>query len=75
MIMEFTRLRQHERKQNCYVKSDVLIQNLDKNTGIFEMIVGVLTTCHHILQMQPYVITFYGVTSRIRLLFPQVSRN
>ena len=37
-----------------------------------------LTTCHHVLQMQPYVISFYGVTSRITfifLLFPQVSRN
>ena len=42
------------------------------------MIVGVLTTCHLILQMQPHVISFYGVTSRIRfmfLLFPQVSQN
>ena len=31
-----------------------------------------------VLQMQPHVISFYGVTSRIRfmfLLFPQVSRN
>ena len=47
-------------------------------TGLFEMVVGVLTTCHLVLQMQPYVIYFYGVTSRIRfmfLLFPQVSRN
>jgi len=47
-------------------------------TGLFEMIVGVLTTCHLVLQMQPLVISFYGVTSRIRfmfLLFPQVSRN
>jgi len=35
-------------------------------------------TIHLILQMQPHVISFYGVTSRIRfmfLLFPQVSRN
>ena len=42
------------------------------------MIVGGLTTCHPVLQMQPHVISFYGVTSRIRfmfLLFPQVSRN
>ena len=42
------------------------------------MIVGVLTTSHLVLQMQPHVISFYGVTSRIRfmfLLFPQVSRN
>ena len=34
--------------------------------------------CHLVLQMQPHVISFYGVTSRIRfmfLLFPQVSRN
>ena len=48
------------------------------NAGLFEMIVGVLTTCHLVLQMQPHVISFYGVTSRIRfmfLLFPQVSRN
>jgi len=47
-------------------------------TGLFEMIVGVLTTCHLVLQMQPHVISFYGVTSRIRfmfLLFPQVSWN
>ena len=35
-------------------------------------------TIHLILQMQPHVLCFYGVTSRIRflfLLFPQVSRN
>jgi len=35
-------------------------------------------TIHFVLQMQPHVISFYGVTSRIRfmfLLFPQVSRN
>jgi len=34
--------------------------------------------CHLVLQMQPHVISFYGVRSRIRfmfLLFPQVSRN
>jgi len=39
------------------------------------MIVGVLTTCHLVLQMHLHVISFYGVTSRIRfvfLLFPQV---
>jgi len=51
---------------------------LEDNTGLFRMIVGVLTTCHLVLQMQPDVIFFYGVTSRIRfmfLLFPQVSRN
>jgi len=47
-------------------------------TGFFEMIVGILTTCHLLLQMQPHVISLYGFTSRIRfmfLLFPQVSRN
>jgi len=38
-------------------------------TGLFEMIVGVLTTCHLVLQMQPHVISFYGVTSRIRFMF------
>ena len=35
-------------------------------------------TIHLVLRMQPHVIYFYGVTSRIRfmfLLFPQVSRN
>ena len=34
--------------------------------------------CHLVPQMQPHVISFYGVTSRIRfmfLLFPRVSRN
>jgi len=48
------------------------------DTGLFEMIDGVLTTCHLVPQMQPLVISFYGVTSRIRfmfLLFPQVSQN
>ena len=42
------------------------------------MIVGVLITCHLVLQMQAHVISFYGVTSRIRFMFlhfPQVSRN
>jgi len=37
-----------------------------------------LTTFHLVLQMQPHMIYFYGVTSRIRfmfLLFPQISRN
>jgi len=33
------------------------------------MIVGVLTTCHLVLQMQPHVISFYGVTSKIRFIF------
>jgi len=47
-------------------------------TGWFEMFVGVSTNCHLVLQMQPHVISLYGVTSRIRfmfLLFPQVFRN
>ena len=42
------------------------------------MIVGVFNNCHHVLLLQPHVISFYGVASRIRfmfLLFPQVSRN
>ena len=38
-------------------------------TGLFEMIVGVLTICHLVLQMQSHVISFYGVTSRIRFMF------
>ena len=52
--------------------------NCSVHTRLFEMIVGVLTTCHLFFQMQPHLISFYGVTSRIRfmfLLFPQVSRN
>ena len=52
--------------------------SLHTYTGLFEMIVGVLTTCHLVLQMQPHVISFCGITSTIRfmfLLFPQVSRN
>ena len=35
-------------------------------------------TIHIVLQMQPHVISFYEITSRIRFmffLFPQVSRN
>jgi len=47
-------------------------------TGLFEMIVGVLTTCHLVLQMRPHVISLYAVTSRIRFMFLlllQVSRN
>jgi hypothetical protein len=31
------------------------------NTGLFEMTVGVLTTFHLVLQMQPHVIYFYQV--------------
>jgi len=34
------------------------------------MIVGVLTTCHLVLQMQSHVISFYGVTSRIKYVPP-----
>jgi len=45
------------------------------------MIVGVIrcySPGHLVLQMQPHVISFYGVRSRIRFmffLFPQVSGN
>ena len=52
--------------------------NIHVNTGWFEMIVGVSTTCHLVLQMQPYVNSFCGVTSSTKfmfLLFPPVSRN
>ena len=51
-------------------------------TGLFKMIVGVLTTCHTQYTSDRgiciFFISFYGVMSRIRfifLLFPQVSRN
>ena len=50
----------------------------DRSTGLFEMIVGVLTTCHLFLHMQSHVISLYEVTSRIIFMFllsPQVSRN
>jgi hypothetical protein len=36
------------------------------HTGLFKMIVEVI---HNTLQMQPHVISFYGVTSRIRFMF------
>jgi len=61
----------------CYIYIYIYIM-CNKSTGLFEMFVYVLTTCHLVLQMQPHVISFYGVTSRIRfmfLLFSQVSRN
>ena len=60
------------------VNDGLHIRRWSHNTVLFEMIVGVLTTCHLVLQTQPHVISFCGVTSRIRfmfLLFPQVSRN
>jgi len=45
-------------------------------TELFEMIVGVLTTRHLVLQMQPRVISFCGSRFRFMFLFfPQVSRN
>ena len=37
--------------------------------GLFEMIVVVSTPGHLVLQKQPHVISFYGVTSRIRFMF------
>ena len=65
-----------------YFKCDccrhIILKKAQQNTGLFEMIVRVVTTCHLVLQMQPHVISFCGVTSRIRFmffLFPQVSRN
>ena len=56
------------------------LKNMKINTGLLKMIVGVFNNSpgHLVLQMQPHVISFYGVTSRIRimfLLFPQVSRT
>ena len=72
------------RKAGCFVFSPTVQRSGYLCTGLFEMIVGVLTTCHTqytghlVLQIQPHVISFYGVTSRTRfmfLFFPQVSRN
>jgi len=45
---------------------------MNQYTGLLKTIVGVI---HSTLQMQPHVISFYGVTSRIRfmfLLFPEL---
>ena len=61
-------------------KNDVYLQtnsifHTHTCTGLFKMIFGVI---HNTLQMQPHVIYFCEVMSRIRfmfLLFPQVSRN
>ena len=75
---EITKWREHN-----FVTAEMKISMTDRrwNTGLFEMVVRVIrwySPDHLILQMQPHVISFYGVTSRIRfmfLLFPQVSRN
>jgi len=51
------------------------LPKLRRYTWLFEMIVGVI---HNTFQMQPHVISFYGVTARIKFrffLFRQVSRN
>jgi hypothetical protein len=40
-----------------------------KYEGLLGMIVGVLRTPHLVLHMYPNVISFYGVTSRIRFMF------
>jgi len=42
---------------------------LIQNTGLFEITDGVLTNCYLVLQMQPCVISFYGVTSMIRFTY------
>ena len=39
-------------------------------TGLFEMIVGFLTTCHLVLQIQPNVISFYGVNVKDQVYVP-----
>jgi len=69
--VEVSWLESYQKRFCCYWM-------LFEYTGLFKIIVGVLTTCHLVLQMQHHVISFYEVTSRIRfmfLLFPQVSRN
>jgi len=48
------------------------------STNINTMMIRCYSPGHLVLQMQPHVISFYGVTSRTRfmlLLFPQVSLN
>ena len=47
-----------------------------RNTGLFEMIVGVLTTCHMQHTWDRSICIFlFNRTSFMFLLFPQVSRN
>ena len=48
------------------------------NGGVGRMMIRCYSPDHLVLQVQPHVISFYGVTSRSRfmfLLFPHVSRN
>jgi len=54
-----------------YVLNPSVIQDIKNDCRGFNNLSG-----HLVLQMQPHVFSFYGVTSRIRfifLLFPQVS--
>ena len=58
-----------------FTSSPYVLLTSPLRTGLFKMTIGVI---HNTLQMQPHVPSFYGVTSRIRLMFlllPQVSRN
>jgi len=59
-----------------FLAEDFPLRSTQNYTGLLKMTLGVTNNTFH---MQPHVISFYGVTSRIRfimfLLFPQVSRN
>jgi len=78
-VMQFCKLVNYwDKHTEMRGQQDVKKHIITLNTGLFEMIVGVLTAGHLVLQMQPHVISLYVVTSRIRfmfLLFPQESRN
>ena len=55
-----------------------MVTTLHLCMGLFEMIVGGFNNLSYTIRLRFLVISFCGVTSRIRfmfLLFPQVSRN
>jgi len=61
--------------ESFFSKMEINNAIIAQNIGLFKMIVGVI---HSTLQMQPHVISFCGVLSRIRFMFfllPQVSQN
>ena len=77
MLLLFTGLKQQQRIVQKNINSVVLrvyvccIRYIE-NTGLFEMIVGVLTTCHTqycTLQIAVYVFFFYLIEQHSKFLF------
>ena len=48
----------------------ITLMDMPCYTGLFEIIVGVLTTWHLVLLMQPHVISFYGVYVKDQVYVP-----